>query len=54
MSKNPITNAATDYASAKECGNAASSSVATRAFSPCIMGKYQGRYTNRRGGITNH
>lgn len=53
MSKEPLANVASDQMNAKEDIKAGSSFAAagTCASNPCIMGKYQGRYTNRRGGI---
>lgn len=53
MSKEPLANVASDHMNTKEDNKAGSSFAAsgTCASSPCIMGKYQGRYTNRRGGI---
>ena len=53
MSKEPLANVASDHMNAKEDIKAGSSFAAsgTCASNPCIMGKYQGRYTNRRGGI---
>ena len=53
MSKQPLANVASDHMNAKKDIKAGSSFAAsgTCASNPCIMGKYQGRYTNRRGGI---
>lgn len=53
MSKEPLANVASDQMNAKEENKVGSSFAAsgTCASNPCIMGKYQGRYTNRRGGI---
>lgn len=53
MSKEPLANVASDQMNAKEENKAGSSFAAagTCAPNPCIMGKYQGRYTMRRGGI---
>lgn len=53
MSKEPLANVASDQMNAKEDIKAGSSFAAagTCASNPCIMGKYQGRYTNHRGGI---